>query len=214
MPIIGRDTGGADFDPTPEGIYVGVCYAIYDIGHQYNKKYDKYQQKVIIAWELPEERINLKEDGKEVSKPRAVSSRYGLSLGSKAYLRQDLESWRGKKFTEAELEGFDLRKILGKACQVQIIHDKDGDKTYANVQNVMPLPKGTKAPKPENPLIYYCIEDDGFSFPETMPEWVQKVVKKSREYGGQAQPQPTQQAPMEAADDDFGDFGDGSDIPF
>ncbi|MHA1379626.1 MAG: hypothetical protein ACTSRG_14730 [Candidatus Helarchaeota archaeon] len=48
-----------------------------------------------------------------------------MSLHAKATMRKFLESWRGKKFTKEELEGFDLQKILGKPCQLQIIHSDD-----------------------------------------------------------------------------------------
>jgi hypothetical protein len=58
-------------------------------------------------------------------------------------LRAVLESWRGKKFTDAELDGFDLEKLLGANCQIHAAHDVGADgNTYANVTLVLPPVKG------------------------------------------------------------------------
>ena len=40
-----------------------------------------------------------------------VARVYTLCLHERAALRKDLESWRGRKFTEQELDGFDLEKL-------------------------------------------------------------------------------------------------------
>lgn len=72
-----------------------------------------------------------------------VVSQYTLSLNSKAKLRQHLEAWRGRKFSGEELKGFDLEKLLGANCQLQIVHSlSDNGRTYANVQAIVPLGKG------------------------------------------------------------------------
>jgi len=41
-----------------------------------------------------------------------ISKRYTMSLGEQSTLRKDLESWRGKKFTPEELQGFDLNACI------------------------------------------------------------------------------------------------------
>jgi hypothetical protein len=69
--------------------------------------------------------------------------RYTLSLHEKANLRRELETWRGKKFTAEEGEGFDLEKLLGANCQLQVIHnEKDDGTVYANVQAIVPAGRG------------------------------------------------------------------------
>ena len=40
------------FEPIPEDTYPAVCVGLYDIGEQFNEKYDKAQKKVVITWEL------------------------------------------------------------------------------------------------------------------------------------------------------------------
>jgi hypothetical protein len=78
-----------------------------------------------------------------------VTNRYTLSLNEKATLRKHLEAWRGKLFTPAELEGFDLENLLGANCQLQVIHNlSDQGRTFANIQAIVPLGKGMTKLRP------------------------------------------------------------------
>jgi hypothetical protein len=121
-----------------------------------------------------------------------------LSLSEKANLRRDLESWRGRKFTAAELAGFDLKAIMGTACQLQVTHDtnKEG-RTYAGVAAIMALPRGYKGPKPENPLAFFSFEEAGAAptMPADLPEWVQKIIAESREWKAAGGTMPPANAP-------------------
>jgi len=86
-----------------------------------------------------------------------VARVYTLSLHERAALRKDLESWRGRKFTEIELDGFDLERLIGVNAQVQVTQDlSDDGTTYANVSTVVPPGKG--APKLA-PLDYVRAKD-------------------------------------------------------
>ena len=85
-----------------DGTYLAVCCGMVDLGAVYNKRYYKYQDKVLLLWEVPGETIEI--DGKE--EPRILSARYTATLGTQGNLRRDLVSWRGKEFTEDELDEF------------------------------------------------------------------------------------------------------------
>ena len=180
--IIAKAEGGGhkDFDPIPAGVHVAVCYGLFDIGTQKKewKGEVKFQRQVIICWELPDERIDIEKDGKAQNLPRAISNHYTLSLGEKANLRRDLENWRGKPFTDTELSGFSLKNILGKACQLQVVHKpkRDGG-VWANISAVMALPKGVKPPEAENPLKLWAIGDDE----EGVPPWILRKAHESEE---------------------------------
>lgn len=79
----------------------------------------------------------------ETGKNFMVSKSYTASLNDKANLCQDLETWRGRKFTAEEKMGFDLEKLVGAPCQLQIVHNVvDGGQVYANVQAIVPIGKG------------------------------------------------------------------------
>jgi len=182
MGLIAKDKGGTDFQPIPEDLHLAICYGIWDIGTQYNEKWDKTSRKVIIVWELPDCRGEFERDGKKVDLPRAISKTYTLSLHEKAALRKDLESWRGKKLTEEELKGFDLKKLLGAACQIQVLHNKIGDKIFTNIATITKAPSGTH-PYPENPPTFFSF-DDGMEIPASTPKWIKDRINASEEYHG------------------------------
>jgi hypothetical protein len=138
MPVVATDPGGKEFTPAPEGLHSAVCVDVVDLGMQPNKfNPEKPQHKVRLVWQI-------EETDPENNKRFIVSQMYTLSLHEKASLRKDLEGWRAKKFTADEGKGFDLEKLLGVPCQVQIIHNvsETNGKTYANVQAIVPLGKG------------------------------------------------------------------------
>jgi hypothetical protein len=170
--------------PVPAGMCQAVCYSVVDLGThrgEYQGKPNK-RHLVAITWEIPEERITIVKDGKEVDLPRAISKKYTLSLGDKAKLFADLTSWRGKAFTEEELKGFELERLLGVNCVLNIIHakSKEGDKIYANIASISPLMKNMQKAKPENPLCYFELKSR--DIPALVPKWLVEEIKKSEEY--------------------------------
>ena len=149
MSIIAKDTTGEKFPKLalPEaGTTQAVCCAVWDLGIQKTTYMgeDKLQHKIIIAWEIVE-KINAPESEYH-GKPYMLNKKYTLSLGEKANLRKDLESWRGRPFTSEELEnGFDTEQLYGINCYIGIKHEADRNdpsKVYANVTAILPPPKG------------------------------------------------------------------------
>lgn len=206
-----KDTGKGDFQQPPEDTHVAVCIRLIDLGTQ-NEEYlgkKKQVEQLMIGWELPNA---LMDDGR----PFMVSRIYTKSLNEKANLRSDLENWRGKDFTEEELKGFDERKLLGKACLLQIIHKKkQGGGTTAKVSAVMKLPAGTTPPAPKNELLHFSLEPEHFKpeLYEKLTEWTRKKIALSPEYaervgGKKPEPPAAKPAPHKA----FEDFEE--DVPF
>lgn len=134
MPIFAKATG-TNFAPAPAGTHAAVCVDVVDLGVIESKWNGKTltQHKIKIVWQIEEDR----DDGK----PFQVSRRYTLSLHEKAGLRKDLESWRGRAFTDEELQGFDVETVIGVGCLLNVIHNVKDGSTYANVAGVMKLPK-------------------------------------------------------------------------
>lgn len=135
MSIIAKASGG-NFTPAPAGAHSAVCVDVVDLGvvtTEYSGK-KKSQHKIRVVWQLAEDM----EDGK----PFMASKRYTLSLHEKATLRKELESWRGRAFTEDELRGFDVETVIGVPCFINIVQESKGGTTYSNVTSIMKLPKG------------------------------------------------------------------------
>ena len=206
MPIIASAKSNRNFEPISEGAHIASCVSVIDLGEQYSEAYKKMQRRVMLIWEIPDETIEI--DGAQ--KPRQISKEYTLSLGDKALLRAHLEAWRGKAFTESELEAFDLNNVLGKACQMQIVHTEYNGSRYANIRSIMSLPKGITPPKIESDFTYFALDEPAsLSLMDKLPKWIQDKVAKS----------PTYRALVEAqSDPESGDFspvdGDSTDLPF
>lgn len=176
MSLIAKNKGGGDFKPVPAGTHVAVCTMVADMGVQPGGKF-KPRQQVYIRWELPGEVMSWKDgEGREHTGPMVIGQKYTLSLSEKASLRANLESWRGRSFTEQELDGFDLRNILGKACMLGVTHNTSGNKIYANIKAVMGLPKGTTPPQPSVTPLFYDIDSHDEAVFEKLPNWLQEAI--------------------------------------
>ncbi|PCJ52848.1 MAG: hypothetical protein COA79_23200 [Planctomycetota bacterium] len=179
MGLIAKENGSTDFKKVSAGVHESNCISIWDIGTQENKKFEKFNRKIMIQWEVDE---LVEVDG--VEKPMTILKEYTLSLNDKSNLRADLVSWRGRDFTEAELDGFDLKDILGKPCQLNVVHRENGGKTYANILAIMPKGKSQKADS-INTLSFYSIDDSGFDYPEGLPAWIVRKIEQSEEFRNQ-----------------------------
>lgn len=180
MAIIAKNNGG-NFEPIEAGMHVGRCVDMYHIGtvEETYKGDVKQTNKVLLTFELPHVlHVFDKEKGEEA---RKISKEYTLSMSPKANLRKDLESWRGKKFTEEEAKAFDVSKLLGIPCMLNVIHRESGGNTYANIDVITPLAKGTECPE----QIYDSFEFNYDNVKETFdkcPDWVKKKISQSAEF--------------------------------
>lgn len=149
MIIVPKPSEGGDFvrERVPAGTHQAVCQSVHDIGIQettFNGE-TKRQHKVVVIWEV-NERLT---DGKFKGQRFVVSKKYTLSLHEKSTLRHDLMAWRGRDFTEAELNAFDLESITGANCMLSITETEKNGKKYTNIAAVMALPKGMTEITPE-----------------------------------------------------------------
>lgn len=166
--------GGTDFKPAPAGTHLAVCVQVIDLGQQFSQFYGKLQHKVLLAWELPDE-------PNEQGEPFMIYGRYTVSLGKNAKLRAQLEAWRGRAFTPEELKGFELKNILGKPCMLSVAHNENEGNTYANVQAVMALPKGTIVPTAKATQVFFEIDKWDQAVFDTFSDNLKETINKSEE---------------------------------
>ena len=170
-----------EFERHPQGLSQAICLFVEDIGLQktagYQGKPDKIKRKVVIAWESEEKQA----DGN----PFIITKKYTASFFKEARLLKDLEAWRGRKFTEAELAGFDLDAVIGKNCLLNIVHNEKEGKTYANIQGLVPLKAGMVKMTPSIR-----------SKPEWFVKWI-KTLQDNQVTVGEAQSQPIQHVQQE-----------------
>jgi hypothetical protein len=180
-------TGGGDYEKAPEGNHPAVLVGLIDLGtHE-----DEYQgtissnRKVFLVWELVAEPL-----GKEGSSNHTIGRDYNVSFGPKAGLRLLIEKWRGKALGDGE--EFDLTKLLGQKCLVQIVHKTSAKgSVYAKVEGVSGLPKGMAIPPAKVKPVAWGLDDDdagdppdGAWLPYVRGKKVSDMIAESEERSG------------------------------
>jgi hypothetical protein len=189
MAFIASDSGGGNFKRVPPGAYIGRCYSLVDLGTQLTTgQYgEKLQHKLRIGWELFGEDeqgapLTIEVDGKTM--PLTITKGYTVSLHEKAGLRRDLAAWRGKDFTDEEAKGFDVAKLIGAYCMVNVTTSETNGKTYSNVAGLTPLPGALKNAKPapvHDPVVFDLDKPDMEVFSK-FHEKLQEAIKRSPEW--------------------------------
>lgn len=172
---------GGDFELVPAGVYLARCFKMIDLGTQTeeSKKFGtKTARKIMLYWELLQD-----DDGNPVTmkdgRPFSISNTYTWSMHKKATLRSVLNAWRGEPFTEDEANEFEISKLLDKFCKLQVVHNKSGDKTYANVGTIMSTNKTAEG---VNDLVSFSVDDPDMEVFESLPEWIQQKIEDSPEW--------------------------------
>lgn len=171
-----KDRAKPKVPPVEAGVYMAVCIGFIDLGEQYSDKFKNYSYKGMYVWELPGETVEI--DGE--MKPRQLSKEFTISGSNKSNLRKFIESWNGKSYSDEEFMEFDVFDQVGKACQLNVVLNET--KEYANVDNLMPIPRGFPAPTTDTKLIKWDMDawnDEVFA---ELPEWIQDKIKKSTQY--------------------------------
>lgn len=189
MGFIAKDTGGGDFKRVPPGVHIGRCIAIIDLGTQEVEWQGdkKFQHKMILKWELFGEDeqgapLTIEIDGREM--PLTISKRYTVSLSDKSRLRADLAAWRGRDFTPEELAQFDVSKLAGAYCMVNVTTSETNGKTYSNVANLTPLPAALKNAKPKgvHDVVLFDIDAPDMKVYATFYDKLRETIQASMEW--------------------------------
>ena len=222
MGFVATDSGGGNFKRVPAGVFIGRCYSLIDLGTQITSgPYgEKAQHKLRIGWELFGEEedgtpLTVDVDGKQM--PMTISKSYTVSMHEKARLRADLAAWRGREFTEEEAKAFDVSKLVGAYCMVNVTTSETNGKTYSNVAGLTPLPGALRnaKPAPVHDVLLFDLDKPDMQIFEGFHEKLQEAIKKSPEW--QKHARQGQRHPVIAGEDNDGSgnwVDDDSDIPF
>jgi hypothetical protein len=206
MSIYVSATSGGNYPerkPIEAGAYAAVCDMIVDLGVQPSPG-GQYAPKrtVLLRFQIPEVRVEFTKDGETRSLPAVISRTVGLSLNEKSTLYGLLTSWRGRAFTQDELKKFDLGKVAGKPAFINVTHSVKGDRTYANLTSIMPLPKSMTAPALEGEALVFSTDAPNPDVFDKLPTWVQdKIANRIVE----AKAAPQKPAAQPAAEQPFVD---------
>lgn len=213
-----EDKGG-NFERCPSGMHLARCYRIVDLGTQKSEYMGqtKYLHKVMLGWEIHGMHDNGTPIKMQDGRPFAIFKNYTLSWSEKANLRLDLQSWRGKPFSQEEMRKFDLKNVLGAWCMLNVIERPGQDgKTYTNVAGVTPVPamiKQNGLPQAVNKDELFNIAEPNMEMYNAFSDNLKAKIASSPEWqkmqgGAQAPAQSSTPAPAGK----FDDMDD--DIPF
>ena len=193
MTTIVATQGTNEFPKVPTGVHNARCVRVIDLGTQRNDYGGNitYKRQVLIIWEVPDQMSN--------DQPMTISKFYTLSLHEKSNLGMDLVSWRGRPFTEQEKQGFDITKLIGVPCQINVMHNDNGKE---KISSVMPLGKDTKIHEQHHESISFSIDDFQKGQREQfnkLSEGIRKMILRSKELDG-------------IDTSDLGDEGNGNDL--
>lgn len=142
-----EDTG--DFITAPEGTTAGTLIALAFLGNHesvWNGE-TRTRELVGLAWELAEPGP----DGRSLS----VTETLTASMHEKAKFYARIMALTGGREPPP---GFALSGLLGRGAIITVTHSTKGERTYANVSAVGPLPRGMNAAHPSVAPVFFDIE--------------------------------------------------------
>jgi len=214
---VSASSGGSSFIQVPPGMHLAMCYRIIDLGTQQTEYMGqtKHQPKVMFQFEVHGEDDAGGPLLTSAGDPLSVSKNYTLSLSEKSNLRKDLQTWRGKEFTEEELKAFDLKNVLGQWCMLSITHREYNGKVYCNIENVNPVPSAMRKaglPEGHNEAKIFSIRDADMELFEKFSDYIKDKIKASPEWENWKDAPPSKHTQAAAPKDPMDDLED--DIPF
>jgi len=213
----GGGGGGGEFTPVPQGMHLARCYRVIDLGTQESTYLGtvKHLPKVMLQGEVHGEDDAGKPIVTSKGEPMSISKNYTLSLAEMATLRKDLQTWRGKEFTEIEKKGFELKNVLGAWAMISVIKAMGNNgKEYTNIAAIMSVPPAIKKagmPEPHNELKIFSIDEPDMALFDSVSNGLREKIQKSPEWQGRGNVsyQKEQNASAKSGFDDMDD-----DIPF
>lgn len=182
-----------EFTNAPEGTHLARCIGVYSLGYQPAEREFAAAYKVMLDFELPHELT----DTDKGQQPLTIQKEYTLSLNKKSNLRRDVAGWRGRDFTEEELAGFDVAKVLGAPCMLTVAHTTNANsgKVSAKIMSISALIKNMPMPGAVHPPRLFEVEHGRNPVFLALPEWIRKKIELCEEWqtgnrGGTAAGQP------------------------
>jgi hypothetical protein len=205
MALIAKESSGNSFTPIPPGVHLACCYRIVDLGTQKTsfQGKDNFLHKILIQFEIHGDDDSGMPLMTNQGEPMSISKRYTLSLGEKASLRKDLQSWRGKQFTAEELRGFELQNLLGAWCMLNVTEDSGSDgKSYTNISAITPVPAAMRKTLPDmqNESWIFSLDDFNQKLFDQLSPKLKETIQASPEYQALGQ-RDSYAAPVDDIDD-------------
>jgi len=168
----------SSFPSVSVGVHKARCVKVIDLGTQRNE-YEgnvSYKHQVLVIFETPDQT-------NDTSEPLTISKWYNLTLHEKSNLGIDLTSWRGRAFSEIDKKGFDISKLAGVPCMLNVIQGNKNNK----IGSVMPLSKGDKIAEQYHTSVIFDLKEFQNGKKEVfnqLSEGIRNIILRSKELEG------------------------------
>jgi hypothetical protein len=182
-----ESTNEGSFIQVPPGMHLARCYRIIDLGTQksvYNGE-TRNLHKVMIQFEIHSENENGEPLQTSEGKPLILSKTYTASNNERSSLVKDLQTWRGKEFTDAERKSIEIAKVLGQWGMVSVVESENNGRTYTNISSINPVPPSMKKnglPEGKNSLVLFDLDKFDSEVFDSFSEGIQNKIKLSPEW--------------------------------
>lgn len=162
----------------PAGCHIAVVSAIADVGTQISNYAGRQTiaRKVQVTFEL------LKLRHSRTGNPLKVTQIYTVSMHPKSNLRKDIESWMGNVMTDDEANAFEFSWMFGRHCQLDVSHNVKGNKVFATVARILPVPDGTVLPEAVNDPVFFSLDEPDLKVFASLSSGVQAMIQASPEW--------------------------------
>jgi hypothetical protein len=180
-------SSSSNFIPVPTGMHLARCYRIIDLGTQESTYMGNVKQlhKAMFQFEVHSEDAQGNPTVTSKGDPMTVSKNFTVTLADKASLRKDLQTWRGKDFTKEELDGFELKNVLGQWAMLSVVETQNNGNTYTNIATINPVPASIKKnglPEGKNELKIFSIDNPDMELFESFSDNLKNKIRQSPEW--------------------------------
>lgn len=210
MPILKQSD--KTYTPVPAGSHPARCYAMISLGTQPSKN-PKYKPnfQILLMFEFPTEIVEINGEQRPMTNSAFLNAYLGPN-SKPSNTHKFIVAWRGRPFTEDELNGFDVAKVVGAPCLINIIHETKDGVTRDKIASISPLPKGMVCPAQFHKSVVYEIEQGKDATYQALPEWIQEKIAACLEW---TRPAIRNEAPPQASEASAGSPApEEDDVPF
>jgi hypothetical protein len=164
----------------PQGTSLGVLIEIVDLGtHENRFKTDGSLRR--------EARLTFRvfPEGTDDDGEFAVSKTITPSIDPRSNFRPWVETLLGRPLTKKETKGFDVQRLLGSACSLEIEHGmSERGRVFGKIVSLSSAPQGTEVPDVREDFVLFSLAPSEFSRAtfECLPKWEQEQIERSQEW--------------------------------
>ena len=187
MSLTIKPSGEGNFIQVPTGMHLARCYRIIDLGTQKTEYMGQVRHlpKVMLQFEIHSENDKGEPLVTSEGKPLILSKTYTNSNNERSSLIKDLQTWRGKEFTDTERRNASVVSVIGQWGMINVVETEGNGRTYTNISSINPVPAAIKKnglPNGVNQEVIFNLDNFDQSLFDSLSEGIQNKIKQSSEW--------------------------------